>query len=144
MMTYDGADIFGAAVQFLQVAHPNAQQNNNFFGVSGTQTLFGGGRGRMFQIRGILLGSTIQDLNSAEAAILSYADGIARTLVDPRGRTWSNVIFRGEFTPDSRGPYPTASGWALPYKAVFHGLSRHRTPAVTNESTPVHVCLWSH
>jgi hypothetical protein len=123
MMTYDGANIFGAAIQFQQVAHPNAQQYSSFFGVSGTQTLFGGGRGRMFLIRGILLGSSIDDINSAEATILNYADGIARTLIDPRGRTWSNVIFRGEFTPDSHGPYPTASGWALPYKAIFHGLT---------------------
>ncbi len=122
MMTYGGANIFGAAVQFQQVAHPNAQQNNTFFGVSGTQSLFGGGRGRMFLIRGLLLGATIEDLNSAEAVIQSYADGIARTLVDPRGRTWPNVIYRGEFTPDPRGPYPTATGWALPYKAILHGL----------------------
>jgi hypothetical protein len=123
MMTLDGANIFGAAVQFQQVANPTAQQNNSFFGVSGTQSLFGGSRGRTFLIRGLLLGSTIEDLNAAEATILTYADGIARTLVDPRGRTWPNVIFRGEFTPESRGPYPTASGWALPYRAVFHGLT---------------------
>lgn len=122
-MTYDGANIFGAAVGFQQLVHPNAQQSNSFFGVSGTQTLFGGGRGRTFLIRGLLLGASIGDLNSAEAVIQSYADGIGRTLVDPRGRTWLNVIFRGEFTPDPRGPYPTANGWALPYKAIFHGLT---------------------
>ena len=119
MMTYDGANIFGAAVQFQQVANPNAQQNNAFFGVSGTQTLFGGSRGRMFLIRGLLLGASIDDLNSAEAVFQSYADGIARTLVDPRGRTWSNVIFRGEFTPDSRGPYPTSSGWRCRTRPFF-------------------------
>ena len=123
MVTYDGINIFGAAVQFQHVAHPNAQQVNTFFGVNGTQTLFGGGRGRMFLIRGILLGSGVGDLNAAESVIQSYADGVARTLVDPRGRTWPNVIFRGEFIPDSRGPYPTATGWALPYRAVFHGLT---------------------
>jgi hypothetical protein len=122
MITYDGANIFGAAVQLQQVVHRSAQQNNAFFGVSGTQSLYGGGRGRMFLVRGLLLGATIEDINSAEAVFQSYADGIARTLVDPRGRTWPNVIFRGEFTPDSRGPYPTVNGWALPYKAIFHGL----------------------
>jgi hypothetical protein len=123
MITYNGTNIFGAAVQLQQVAHPSAQQINSFFGVSGTQSLYGGGRGRVFLIRGILLGSTLQDLNTAESLIQSYADGVTRTLVDPRGRTWSNVIFRGEFVPDSRGPYPTASGWALPYRAIFHGLT---------------------
>jgi hypothetical protein len=123
MVTYDGSNIFGAAVQFQQLAHPNAQQINTFFGVSGTQSLYGGGRGRMFLIKGILTGSTIQDLNAAEVVFDSYADGVARTLVDPRGREWPNVIYRGEFIPDSRGPYTTSIGWALPYKAVFHGLT---------------------
>jgi hypothetical protein len=123
MVTYDGSNIFGAAVQFQHLPHPNAQQVNAFFGVSGTQSLYGGGRGRMFLIRGILIGATIQDLNAAESVFQDYADGAARTLVDPRGRAWPNVIFRGEFTPDSRGPYPAAGGWALPYRAVFHGLT---------------------
>jgi hypothetical protein len=123
MITFDGANIFGAAVQFQHQAHPAAQQVNTFFGVSGTQTLYGGGRGRMFLVRGILLGAALADLNAAEANFLSYADGVARTLVDPRGRVWPNVLFRGEFQPDPRGPYPTPSGWALPYRAIFHGLS---------------------
>jgi hypothetical protein len=123
MVTYDGSNIFGAAVQFQHLPQPNAQQVNSFFGVSGTQSLYGGARGRMFLIRGILVGSSIQDLNAAEVAFQNYADGIARTLVDPRGRTWANVIFRGELTPDPRGPYPTVGGWALPYRAVFHGLT---------------------
>ncbi|MGC8638728.1 MAG: hypothetical protein ACP5XB_02485 [Isosphaeraceae bacterium] len=123
MITYDGANIFGAAVGFQQVVQPNAQQTNAFFGVSGTQSLYGGGRGRTFLIRGMLLGTTIEDINAAEAVFQSYADGTARTLVDPRGRAWPNVTFRGEFTADPRGPYPTAGGWALPYKAVFYGLT---------------------
>jgi hypothetical protein len=123
MVTYDGANIFGAAIQFQHLVSPNAQQVNTFFGVSGTQTLFGGGRGRVFLIKGVLTGATIQALNAAETAFQNYADGVARTLVDPRGRTWPNVIFRGEFVPDSHGPYSTAEGWALPYKAVFHGLT---------------------
>jgi hypothetical protein len=123
MITYGGVNIFGAATQFQHVAHPNAQQINTFFGVTGTQTLYGGGRGRMFLVRGILLGSTLTDLNGAEALFQSYADGISRALVDPRGRSWLNVIYRGEFVPDTRGPYPTAGGWALPYRAVFHGLT---------------------
>ena len=77
----------------------------------------------MFLIRGILLGAALTDLNAAESLIQSYADGVSRTLVDPRGRAWPNVIFRGEFIPDSRGPQRTATGWALPYRAVFRGLT---------------------
>jgi hypothetical protein len=123
MTSYNGASIFGAAVRVQHVARPNAQQLNAFFGVTGTQTLFGGGRGRLFLIRGILLGSTIAELNSFEAVFQGYADGVARTLVDPRGRSWPNVIFRGEFVPEPGSPFPTTGGWALPYRAVFYGLT---------------------
>jgi hypothetical protein len=123
MVTYDGINIFGAAVQFQHLAHPTAAQINTFFGVTGTQALYGGGRGRMFLIRGLLLGGTIADLNQAEANFSRYADGLARPLVDPRGRVWPNVIFRGEFTAETRGPFRTTGGWVLPYRSVFHGLT---------------------
>ena len=42
--------------------------------------------------------------------------------MDPRGRIWPNVIFRGEFTAETRGPFRTTGGWVLPYRSVFHGL----------------------
>ncbi len=96
MVTYNGENIFGSAVQFQHVVHPRAQQVNAYFGVSGTQVLDGGGRGRSFSIRGILTAPTFAGLNAAEAQFANFADGVARTLVDPRGRAWSNVVFKGE------------------------------------------------
>lgn len=123
MVTYNGENIFGSAVRFQHVARPRAQQVVAFFGVSGTQVLDGGGRGRAFLIRGVLTAPTLQGLNAIEARFLDYADGIARVLVDNRGRAWPNVVFRGEFVPDPRGVVPAGSGWALPYRAVFHGLT---------------------
>lgn len=123
MITYGGSNIFGAAVRFQHVANANAQQENSFFGVTGTQTLYGGGRGRLFLISGVLVGASLASLNQAEAIFQNYADGVARTLTDTRGRVWNNVLFKGEFIPDSKGPVPTTGGWALPYKALFHGLT---------------------
>lgn len=123
MITYNGENIFGHAVQFQHIARPRAQQIAAFFGVSGTQVLDGGGRGRTLLIRGVLTGQSLEALNAAEARFHYYADGIARILVDNRGRVWSNVVFRGEFVPDSRGVISTSAGWALPYRAVFQGLS---------------------
>jgi hypothetical protein len=123
MITYGGSNIFGAAVRLQHVARANAQQENTFFGVTGTQTLYGGGRGRTFLITGVLVGGTLATLNAAESMFEDFADGIARPLTDPRGRTWPNVIYKGEFVPDPKGPYPTLDGWALPYRAVFHGLT---------------------
>jgi hypothetical protein len=122
-MTYNGVNIFGSAVRFQHVARPRAQQVNAFFGVSGTQVLDGGGRGRTFYVQGVLVSPSIAGLGVAEGEFASYADGVARTLVDPRGGVWPNVVFRGEFVPDPRGPQPSAGGWALPYRAVFHGLT---------------------
>lgn len=123
MNTYGGSNIFGAAVRLQHVVNANAQQENTYFGVSGTQTLYGGGRGRTFLVTGVLVGGSLSELNASESLFESFADGIARTLTDARGRVWPNVIFKGEFLPDPKGPYPTINGWALPYRAVFHGLT---------------------
>jgi hypothetical protein len=123
MVTYNGVNLFGAAVRIQHLPRPHAQQWNTYFGVSGAQALHGGGRGRVFVISGILLSPTLEGLNAAEGAFHNYADGVARMLVDNRGRSWPNVIFRGEFTPDPRGPQVTPSGWALPYRAIFYGLT---------------------
>lgn len=123
MVTYNGENVFGSAVQFQHVAKPRAQQVVAFFGVSGTQVLDGGGRGRAFFIRGVLTAPTLQALDAAEARFHDFADGVARILVDNRGRIWPNVVFKGEFIPDARGAIPSGVGWALPYRAVFHGLT---------------------
>jgi hypothetical protein len=127
--TYDGIPIFGEAVSMQHVPNATQHQIDAFFGVGGQISLFGGSRGRTFLISGVLIATedvddptTIGDLNSFEALILSYADGIARTLTDTRGRAWPFVFFRGEFSPDPMGPKPTDFGWALPYRMVMHGL----------------------
>jgi hypothetical protein len=130
--TYGGQPIFGAAVQIMQIPTPCASQRETFFGVSGLFNVFAGTRGRSFQITGVLYDLDLPTLNSDEDIFTpgvagSMADGIARPLFDTRGRTWANVIYLGEFQPDPMGPRPgtwgAASGWILPYRAVFHGLS---------------------
>jgi hypothetical protein len=124
MATLDGSPVFGLATNVLHTPHANAQQINQFFGINGSQTLFGGTRGRTFMISGVLIGATIADINSAETQLLSFADGLAHTLVDNRGREFDNVIFRGEYSPFAAGPRPLAGGgYCLPYKAVFEGLT---------------------
>ena len=121
--SYGGSFVFGSAVSIVHIPNSNAQQLNHFFGVSGSVTLYGGGRGRVFLVSGVLTADDLADLNAAEALLVSYADGIARTLVDTRGRAWANVIFRGEFRTAAGGPKATDTGCCLPYKAVFHGLT---------------------
>ncbi|HKI21464.1 MAG TPA: hypothetical protein VKA15_26450 [Isosphaeraceae bacterium] len=124
MATLDGSPVFGDAVKVVHNPHPNAQQINEFFGVNGTQTLFGGTRGRTFMVTGVLSAVDIPTLNVVEAALLCYADGLAHTLVDNRGRVWSNVIFRGEYQPFEQGPRPLAGGgFCLPYKLMMQGMT---------------------
>jgi hypothetical protein len=122
--TLDGNPIFGYAVRVQHTPHPNSQQINEFFGVNGLQTLFGGTRGRTFLISGVLSAPDIPILNAVEATLLSYADGLPHTLVDNRGRTWFNVIFGGVYVPCATGPCPVANGgWCLPYRLVMTGLT---------------------
>jgi hypothetical protein len=130
--TYGGVPMFGLAVQIQEVPAASAAQMEAFFGIPGMLSVFGGSRGRSFQVSGVLFDVDIPTLNSDEDLFTpgvsgSMADGIARPLFDTRGRTWANVIYLGEYQPDPMGPRPAAwgngSGWALPYRAVFHGLS---------------------
>jgi hypothetical protein len=124
MTTLDGNSIFGSAVTVVHTPNRNAQQINHYFGIDGQQTLFGGTRGRSFVISGVLSAPSIAALNSVEATLLSYADGLTHTLVDSRGRIWPNVIFRGEYTPSPMGPRALAGGgWCLPYRLVMEGLT---------------------
>lgn len=121
---YDGYAVFGQAVKVQHVLSPSAQQINAFFGISGTTLVYGGSRGRAFFVSGVLVASDLATLAVAESTLLSYDDGIARTLTDAWGRSWPYVVFRGEYQADPNGPQALVSGagWGLPYRAVFHGL----------------------
>jgi hypothetical protein len=130
--TYGGIPIFGLAVRIEQVPAEAAQQRDSFFGVPGMLSLFGGSRGRTFEVSGVLYDEEIEQLNEDEDVFTpgvenTLADGVSRTLFDTRGRSWANVVYLGQFQPDPLGPRPgswgSGSGWILPYRAVFHGLS---------------------
>jgi hypothetical protein len=119
--TYDGNSIFGRSVTVRHVLNPPAEQVNAFFGVGGLQSLFGGSRGRLIVVTGVLYGTDISDLNAAEATLASYCDGIARTLVDGRGRPFPSVLLRpaevsGRVLQDADG------GCYLPYQVSGLGL----------------------
>ena len=130
--TYGGNAIFGLAVKIDQNPDAAAQQVDAFFGVPGTLSLFGNTRGRQFNISGVLFDEDIDLLSADENLFLpntagSIADGIARDLFDTQGRTWSQVVYLGQFQRDPMGPqrgvWGGDFGWILPYRAVFHGLA---------------------
>lgn len=117
MPTYDGVNLFGYAVKTRMIQNPSAAQINEFFGVTGTQSLYGGGRGRTFLIDGVLTAPDYPTLQTLIGQILSYDDGIGRVFYHPVYGTWGSVVFR-KFEPGERIIW----GCALPYKAQFDGL----------------------
>lgn len=122
--TYGGFAIFGVATSVEHIPNANAQQIAAFFGVQGVQSLMGGGRGRAFGIDGLLVGSTTAGVRAAESALLTYADGLARTLTDTTGSVWPNVVFHAEYQPTSKFmSIPSLGLWGMTYKAVFRGLT---------------------
>jgi hypothetical protein len=123
-MLIDGQAVFGFATNLRMEPRPNSQQLTEFFGVNGVQTIFGGARGRLFFISGVLAADVVADLNTAEGLLLSFADGLPHIITDNRGRVWPNVIFRGQYQPFDQGPrYLAGGGVCLPYKCVMFGLT---------------------
>lgn len=123
--TYGGVALFGKSVSVKHNPNANAAQIAAFFGVNNVQTLDGGSRGRVFEITGCLYGATPAACVFAEQFLLSFGDGIGRTLIDTTGLPWSDVVFKREFTrqgqfmKDCTFPF----GWILPYSCLFYGLS---------------------
>lgn len=124
MPLLDGSAVFGLSTKVIMNPNAVAHQESQFFGVNGQQTLFGGSRGRMFMISGVLVANDYPGIAAAEANLLSFADGNAHTLIDNWGRSWPNVVFKAEYQPFDQGPRPLAGGGlCLPYRAVFYGLT---------------------
>jgi hypothetical protein len=121
--SFGGSYVFGTACHVVHVPHSLALQKDGFFGVTGMTSLYGGGRGRTFEISGVFVGTELSAVIGAEASLLAYANGIAQVFIDTQGRAWPNVIFEGEYFPSPEGPKPTDFGWCLPYRCVLRGLT---------------------
>jgi hypothetical protein len=117
--TYDGGNVFGYAVKCRMMVNPSAAQVNEFFGVAGKQSLYGGSRGRAFLIEGVFAAEdgNASTLQAYVDLLLSYDDGIGRVLEHDVYGAWGSVVFR-RFEPSER----ILPGPCLPYKAMFEGL----------------------
>ncbi len=118
--TFNGATIFGLAVNINVVLNPPAGQVTSFFGISGQQNLFGGLRGRVIECEGLLAAPDVPTLNAARATFESYLDGYAYTLVDILGNAWPNVLL-DQFVPGKA--MNGGSAVYLPYRALFRSLT---------------------
>lgn len=122
MPSYDGNQIFGNAVKMESPVNPTADQMNAFFGVSGLESLYGGQRGRVTLVKGLLVGGSLPALNAAIALFESYFDGIARVLVTTRGVTYNNVKL--ESFAEKGGPRLDFNGfWFEEYEAKFSHMT---------------------
>lgn len=116
---YDVFDL-GQAARVTMVTNPSEKQINTFFGYSGVQSLWGGRRGRVFEVQAVFVGANRAAVDALRNALLAYDDGVARTLTDTGGTVWSNVVYSGAFQP--MGPYMASGGnLILPYRAIFEG-----------------------
>jgi hypothetical protein len=123
MATLDGQAIFGVAVGIVMTPHASAEQTSQYFGVNGQQALWGGTRGRTFQIDGVLNADVPADILAAAGIVSSFDDGNAHVLVDNAGVTWPNVVFRGEITLDRKILILQDGSVGRAYHATFYGLS---------------------
>lgn len=118
---FGGTNIFGTAIQCRRVDHPPANQVITFFGVNGTVTVFGGSRGRLWNIQGVLVGVNSLDIAAQEALIDTYNDGLARVFTDTYGTNWAAVVYRGGYQQTEK-PGFTENGIVQPYRMSLHGL----------------------
>jgi hypothetical protein len=117
MITYGGVAIFGYASRLVPQTNESASQKNEFFGVKGVQSLYGGGRGRTFVVRFVLVDNH-GDLASQIATIENYDDGIGRTLAETvLGRSWDHVIFKQAKQVSER----ILAGPVVEYEAYLEG-----------------------
>jgi hypothetical protein len=127
MATLDGSAIFGLATHFTENPVENEHQINQFFGINGLQSLFGGQRGRTIHVTGVLVASSPAGLTAARNIIMNFADGLTHTLVDNFGDVYVNVIFKGNIGwsgPPRPGFNPSfGNGFFRPYQMLLVGLT---------------------
>jgi hypothetical protein len=118
MASYGSVNIFGTAVTMSTADHPREKQVNSFFGLSGLETLDGGSRGRITDVKGLLFGPMHTALAAAESTFRSYNDGVTRNLIDTLGTSWSNVRL-DSFQPIGRVRQSPFGFYFRAYRARF-------------------------
>lgn len=120
MPGYDGVPLFGRSVKVRHEPNPSKKTYTEFYGLHGLYMTFGGSRGRMFFVEGILNAVDDPTLDNWVATILSYDDGVGRVLVDTRNQAWPEVVF-DRFQPGDRY-LKGEQGAFLEYRMTFMGL----------------------
>lgn len=125
--TLDGSAVFGYAVSVAEQPTANVHQLNEFFGVNGQQSLFGGTRGRTFLCTGTLMATSLIGIEFAKQQLESFADGLTHQLVDSNGIDWPNVIMVNDrvWTTEPRVTAAAGfgNGYGRRYRLTLLGLT---------------------
>lgn len=121
MATYDGSNLFGVAVNVDYNPVLAVTQTDDMFGLDGVQQLHGGTRDMIFQVTGLLVGSSPAEVIAAESLLNSYVDGVGRQFVDNAGRTYDNVVVASRVLPKFQ-PKPCNFGYGMHYSIMMRWL----------------------
>lgn len=121
---YNSQNIFGVAVTMATADNPRSAQVNAYPGLSGTEELDQGLRGRFTTVSGTLTGSDPGSLDAAEALFRSYNDGSVYVLIDNLGRAWTFVKLES-FEPQGRIRVMNAPGGGVIYMRTYQSRFKH-------------------
>jgi len=117
MATYGLFDL-GLATNVVVTHNPSEKQINTFFGYSGVQSLWGGQRGRVIEVSGLLAASTAAGCLALRDSLRTLDDGVARVLTDNTGTTYPFTVYTGAF--QQTGKFGVFAGQVvMPYRAIF-------------------------
>ena len=117
--TVNGVDIFGLIVSMNTGDDRRELQRNSYFGLSGVETVNGGGRGRITEVVGVFIADNFDDCVAMVEAFRGYRNGVNYTLIDNAGVTWGQVRLEA-FNPAGRYNTDGVTGQVLKnYAATF-------------------------
>ena len=120
---YGGQPIFGTAVNFTIMPYPPAIQRDAYAGLNGQVSQFLGTRGGRIRVTGRFVDVDVVAVNNDLANLISYQDGVARTVVDCEGNAYLNCILAHVLPPKPAVPCPAVDGWLKEYTVEFDVLS---------------------
>ncbi len=120
----------GIATKVAHAPNPGAASISSFFGIHGVQFMYGGSRGRTFQIESLWVDTTPAAIVADEYLLENFADGNTHIFVDTTGTSWFNVVYLNEYQRASDHYMaiqlptdPPTWGWCMPFRMILHGLA---------------------
>ena len=135
MATFNEEEIFGPCPIMTHDDPPNAAQVTHYPGVWGVERLDLAPGESFTNVKGVLVGDTVDDLGAACAAIRTMKlNGQTGTLVDTDGETWEDAVLI-KFRTTSKSDWAPGWGWCRDYEMTFLHLNNGQAPAEDDQGT---------